>query len=180
MLPRLGSYNHCRELCRVSDRNMLYPASELSLKIAVIMILMIMMLTNPVSWGSDRIGRSERHPRTFDRYRIGRSTMRPACLASSLRPISLISKSWKVTKYQQTWSTTTPNDKIMPAMIFFWAFDSQKLFAIKKKKKKKKICRFFFRFFLIDRWSEIIRRSPLIGSVSASDPMIVYRVNVNI
>ena len=39
----------------------------------------------------------------------------------------LISKSWKGTKYQQTWSTTTLNDKIIPAMNFFKAFDSQNL-----------------------------------------------------
>ena len=72
---------------------------------------------NPVSWGSDWIGRSERHPRTFDRYRIGRST---------------------------------------------------------KKKSAD-----FFLIILIDRRSEIIIRSPLIGSVSASDPMIFYRVIAN-
>ena len=44
---------------------------------------------------------------------------RPPCFASALRPILLISKSWKGAKYQQTWSTTTPNDKIIPAMNFF-------------------------------------------------------------
>ena len=86
---------------------------------------------------------------------------RPACFASSLRPISLISKSWKGTKYQQTWSTTTPNDKNNPSHEFFlsiWWPKTWKCLALKKKKKKKSAD--FPRFFLIDRRSEIIRRSP--------------------
>ena len=100
---------------------------------------------------------------------------RPACFASFLRPILLISKSWKGTEYQQTWSTTTPNDKIIPAIIFFKAFDSQKL-DIFRHLKKKNSADFFRRLFLP------IAITGASVSLQSSDPIVgpTYRVNMKV
>ena len=106
------------------------------------------LATKPVSWGFVRIGATSSHiwtvsakiicKKNLQNYNVGmhyNPRWRPACFASSLRPILFISKSWKGTKYQPTWSTTTPNDKIIPPMNFFKAFNCKKHENVQLKTK---------------------------------------------
>ena len=74
-----------------------------------------------------------------------------------------------------TWQNNSSYDFFLKHLIA----KNLKNFVIKKRRKKKNSTD-FVPIILIDRRSEIILRSPLIGSVSASDPMIVYRVNLNL